>query len=164
MQVYLPKGKVWYDYWTGKKYAGGHKYRLKLSPDSIPIFMCGGSVLPQVDTPCQATVDTLAAKQLSLRLYLGEAGSGQLYWDKGEGYGYEQEEYLMADYSFTYEKSRLTLQQTQKGKYRASFKTILLHIQGAEDQFEPATVDGKSIEAQEDGTYVLPFGFKEFRC
>ncbi|MEM6397294.1 MAG: TIM-barrel domain-containing protein [Bacteroidota bacterium] len=162
MQIYLPKGHHWYDYWTGKKYAGGKKYRIKLQADRIPIYMVGGSALPQVDTPCQATVDTLAAKQLSLTLYLAESGTGQLYWDKGEGYDYLQDGSLVADYSFTYQKGKLVLKQSQTGKHKASFKTILLRVVGLDSNIQSASVDGKDVKMVGEDSFVLPFDFKEF--
>ncbi|MEM8584334.1 MAG: TIM-barrel domain-containing protein [Bacteroidota bacterium] len=162
MQIYLPKGKSWYDYWTGKKYAGGKKYRIKLSADRILIFMCGGSVLPQVDTPCQATVDTLAAKQLSLTVYVDQSGAGQLYWDKGEGYDYEQEGYLVADYAFSYKKGQLTLTQSRSGQHKPSFKTIYLQIVGREGESTAASIDGKSLKPVDNDFYVLPFDFETF--
>lgn len=43
--VYLPRG-TWYDYWTGKRYAGGTAYRVEAPLETVPMFVRGGSVIP----------------------------------------------------------------------------------------------------------------------
>ena len=43
--VYLPKG-TWYDYWTGKSYAGGTAYRIDAPLETVPMFVRGGSIIP----------------------------------------------------------------------------------------------------------------------
>ena len=36
---YLPKGTLWYDFWTGKSYRGGQSVTLQTSLDRVPMFV-----------------------------------------------------------------------------------------------------------------------------
>ena len=40
-EVYLPAGE-WFDFWTGRPYAGGKAHRLPVTLESIPVFVRGG--------------------------------------------------------------------------------------------------------------------------
>ncbi|HKQ52321.1 MAG TPA: TIM-barrel domain-containing protein [Pyrinomonadaceae bacterium] len=44
--VYLPEG-VWYDYWTGKRYAGETMIRVDAPLEVTPMFIRGGSIIPE---------------------------------------------------------------------------------------------------------------------
>ncbi|HYG83244.1 MAG TPA: glycoside hydrolase family 31 protein [Pyrinomonadaceae bacterium] len=44
--VYLPEG-VWYDYWTGKRYAGETTVRVDAPLEVVPVFIRGGSIIPE---------------------------------------------------------------------------------------------------------------------
>ncbi|MED9889708.1 MAG: glycoside hydrolase family 31 protein, partial [Segatella copri] len=44
--VYLPKQKGWYDFYTGKHYAGGQTIVADAPFDKIPVFVPEGSILP----------------------------------------------------------------------------------------------------------------------
>lgn len=43
---YLPKGVLWYDFWTGKAYQGGQTLTLQTSLEHVPMFVRAGSILP----------------------------------------------------------------------------------------------------------------------
>jgi alpha-D-xyloside xylohydrolase len=43
---YLPKGVLWYDFWTGKAYQGGQTLTLQTSLELVPMFVRAGSILP----------------------------------------------------------------------------------------------------------------------
>ncbi len=77
--VYLPKG-VWYDYYTGKRYTGGH-YVLADAPwDRMPLFARAGAILPvAVGTP-QSTGEI---HQVALEVFPGN-GRHTHYTDDGE--------------------------------------------------------------------------------
>ena len=45
-EVYLPKGSVWFDFVSDKKYQGGATYTIATAEDHIPVFVCGGSFIP----------------------------------------------------------------------------------------------------------------------
>ena len=44
-EVYLPKGAVWTNYWTGEKLKGGQTVTTAAPLEQIPLFMRDGFVL-----------------------------------------------------------------------------------------------------------------------
>ncbi len=85
---YLPKGAVWYDFWTNKKYQGGKTVTLETSLDRVPMFVRAGSILPL--GPEMQYVGEKAWDNLELRLYPGADGTFTLYEDEGDSYNYER--------------------------------------------------------------------------
>ena len=85
---YLPKGTVWYDFWTGRQYKGGQSVTLETSLDRVPMFVRAGSILPL--GPEMQYVGEKAWDSLELRVYPGADGHFLLYEDEGDGYNYEK--------------------------------------------------------------------------
>ena len=161
--IYLPQGD-WYDFWTGKHYAGGKKYRVKVKAKRLPIFARAGAVLPTVDvvqhTAALAQVDTL-----HLSLFLAAGGAGAVYWDAGEGYGYRVDQYTERTYSFTRAGNAVTLTQKTEGSYNASFRYANIRLVGLTHAPGRVTVDGELLPHalqfdQRTASVVVPFGFK----
>src|SRR5579872_3519538 len=85
--VYLPKGG-WYDFWTGKRLAGGARMDADAPVSTMPLYVRAGSIVPmgpEEEYATQRSLDTL-----ELRVYPGADGKFVLYEDENEGYGYEQ--------------------------------------------------------------------------
>lgn len=77
--VYLPKG-TWYDYYTGKKYAGG-KYILADAPiNKLPLFAKAGAILPVAVGQPQSVEDI---RDVVLEVFPGN-GNFVHYADDGE--------------------------------------------------------------------------------
>ena len=74
---YLPKGATWYDFWTGKYYAGGQDVTLETSLDRVPMFVRAGSILPL--GPEMQYVGEKAWDNLELRIYPGGEGTVRHY-------------------------------------------------------------------------------------
>lgn len=92
-EVYLPRG-VWYDYWTGKQYAGGKNIMVSAPLDTIPLFVKAGGILPKA--PVVQYVDTAAKDDfdpISIEVYAGSDNSYTLYEDDGISLGYRRGEY-----------------------------------------------------------------------
>ncbi|MDL5057876.1 TIM-barrel domain-containing protein [Geitlerinema calcuttense] len=70
-EIYLPEGE-WFDFWTGRKYAGSQKITMPVPLDIIPLFVKAGTVLP-LATVTQHTGDEESLK-LDVRIY----GDGHL--------------------------------------------------------------------------------------
>lgn len=162
ISVYLPKGD-WYDFYKGKHYAGGAKYKIATKTDRIPMFVRAGSIIPTVK-PVQHTGELAAAKELELTVYLGtKKGHGQLYWDAGEGYGYESGDFIEANYHFKSSKKKNTIYQLRNGKYDASFRQVRLLLVGLDNTPKSVKVDGRKADINKTKRgleMVVPFGFK----
>ena len=86
--VYLPKG-TWFDFYTGKRYAGG-KYILADAPlDRIPLFAKAGAIIPVSDGVPQCTDDIT---RVYLKVFSGR-GECLHYSDDGCSFGYQQGKY-----------------------------------------------------------------------
>ena len=85
---YLPKGAMWYDFWTNKSYKGGQSVTLTTSLDRVPMFVRAGSILPL--GPEMQYVGEKAWDNLEIRVYPGADGTFVLYEDEGDSYNYER--------------------------------------------------------------------------
>jgi len=92
MEVYLPAGCQWYDFWTGEKFEGGQAIKCAVSLDSIPLFVKAGSIIPMSAKPVMC-VEELDAGELDIMIYPGTDAEFVYYEDSGDGYDYERGEY-----------------------------------------------------------------------
>lgn len=96
---YLPKGCGWYDFWTNTYYEGGQYVEVDTPIDRIPLFVKAGSILPLVEQIEYA--DAAEGQKLKLKVYAGDDGKFRYYEDCGDGYGYEQGEYALTEFTYT---------------------------------------------------------------
>ena len=87
VDVYFPRGRSWFDFWTGKSYAGGTTSSVEAPLDLIPLYVPAGSILP-VGPPVQYAMER-PSDTLEVRVYPGKNASFELYDDEGDGYAYE---------------------------------------------------------------------------
>ena len=111
---YLPKGTLWYDFWTGKSYRGGQSVTLQTSLDRVPMFVRAGSILP-LGPEMQYTGEK-PWDNLELRLYPGADGTFNLYEDEGDTYRYEQGVYATIRFDWNDKARTLTIAERQ-GSY-----------------------------------------------
>ena len=86
--VYLPGQGDWYDFWTGKRVAGGQRIEAASPIETLPLFIPAGSILPL--GPVVHYVSEKPADPIELRVYRGADGAFTLYEDQGDGYNYEK--------------------------------------------------------------------------
>jgi len=87
--VYLPRG-TWYDYWTGKSYAGGTAYRVEAPLEKVPMFVRGGAIIslgPEMNYTSEKP-----SSPVTFAIYPDEKGSATvtLYEDDGLSPGYRR--------------------------------------------------------------------------
>jgi alpha-glucosidase (family GH31 glycosyl hydrolase) len=114
MDVALPIGANWYDFWTSGYYAGGKTYTMSAPLSSMPLFVRAGSILPfgpklqwtgeKTDKPCE------------LRIYPGADATFKLYNDAGDGYGYEKGERAIVPLKWDDAKATLVI-GAREGRY-----------------------------------------------
>lgn len=141
VDVYLPSGTSWYDWWTGKKYKGGRTVSVDASLDKVPVFVKAGSIVPlgpsNVDFASQKDWDNL-----EIRVYTGADGSFTLYEDEGDGYAYESGAYSTV--TFSLKGSRLVIGERQ-GAFNGMLDTRNFHI---------VTVGGKEMDVEYKGEQI----------
>jgi alpha-D-xyloside xylohydrolase len=89
--VYLPAGRPWYDFWTGRQIAGGQTITADAPYGQIPLYVRAGSIVPF--GPDQQYIGEKDARTLTLYVYAGAAGQFSLYEDDGSTYDYERRQF-----------------------------------------------------------------------
>ena len=140
---YLPKGAVWYDFWTNKKYNGGQDVTLETTLDRVPMFVRAGSIVPM--GPEMQYVGEKSWDELELRVYPGADGQFVLYEDEGDNYNYEKGAYSIIPIKWNERTRTLTI-----GERQGSFKGML-----QQRRFNIVTPDGKRQSVDYDGKEQL---------
>ncbi|MCL2372867.1 MAG: DUF5110 domain-containing protein [Defluviitaleaceae bacterium] len=99
--VYLPSGCNWYDFHTNEKHVGGQWIEAAADISRIPLFVREGSIIPMEDT---------------LRIYPGQDGNFTLYEDDGDGYGYENGEYMLTKFTWDDRNAKLSREILHEGQ------------------------------------------------
>ena len=103
---HLPQGCDWYDFHTGKRYAGGQGVTVDAPLNRMPLFVKAGSIVPMVEGLQYA--DQKPDGPMEIRVYPGADAHFDLYEDAGDGYGYESGEYTLTRLEWDDTKRTLT--------------------------------------------------------
>ena len=116
--VYLPKSAGWFDFWTGKYFAGGQTVKTDAPLDRIPLFVKAGSIIPM-----GKIIQSSAEKSdtLEIRVYKGANGEFTLYEDEGDNYNYEKGKYATISFRWNEKYQSLTIGDKQ-GDFPGSLK------------------------------------------
>jgi alpha-D-xyloside xylohydrolase len=137
---YLPKGTVWYDFWTNQKYQGGKSVTLTTSFDRVPMFVRAGSILPL--GPEMQYVGEKVWDNLEIRVYPGANSSFVLYEDEGDNYDYEKG--VCSTITFTWnDKTRKLIIGARKGQFPGMLQSR---------RFTVVLPDGRQQEVSYNGT------------
>lgn len=117
-EVYLPKQKGWYDFYTGAYHAGGETIVADAPYDKIPVFIPEGAILPI--GPEMQWSDEKKPELIDLYVYAGKDGSYTLYEDEGTNYNYEKGKYAVIDFKYDDARKQVTI-----GARKGSFDGML---------------------------------------
>lgn len=117
-EVYLPKQKGWYDFYTGAYHAGGQTIVADAPYDKIPVFVPEGAILPI--GPEMQWSDEKKPELIDLYVYAGKDGSYTLYEDEGTNYNYEKGKYAVIDFKYDDARKQVTI-----GARKGSFDGML---------------------------------------
>ncbi len=93
MDVYLPSGETWVDYWTKEHYEGGQVIQVETTDLSkMPLFVRAGSIIPMRKECCWIDHDEVL-DTLYLDIYPSNNSSFTLYEDDGVSLAYQQGAY-----------------------------------------------------------------------
>jgi len=90
--VYLPIGTTWFDFYTGEQLNGGQTISVDAPLNKVPLFVPSGTIIPI--GPVRQHAFDLPEAELSLLIFPGKNGLFILYEDEGDGYGYENGEFI----------------------------------------------------------------------
>ena len=117
-EVYLPKQKGWYDFYTGAYHTGGQTIVADAPFDKIPVFIPEGAILPI--GPEMQWSDEKKPELIDLYVYAGKDGSYTLYEDEGTNYNYEKGKYAVIDFKYDNARKQVTI-----GARKGSFDGML---------------------------------------
>jgi alpha-D-xyloside xylohydrolase len=123
--VYLPKTTVWYDFWTGRRFAGGQTIKTDAPQNRMPLFVKAGSIVPMgkfLQYTSEKPMDTL-----EIRIYPGVNGQFTLYMDEGNNYNYEKGKYAVIPFKWNEQQQTLTIDK-QQGSYAGALKKCVLNL------------------------------------
>lgn len=124
-QVYLPKDSAWYDFWTGKNYAGGQTINAPAPFDQLPLFIRAGSIIP-VGPDLQYTTEK-PADPITLFVYTGANGRFNLYEDDGVTNAYENGQFSQIPITWNQAGRRLNI-SARRGAFPEMLKTRTFKI------------------------------------
>ncbi len=118
VNVYLPKGNKWYDFWSNAVYEGEQDVQRLCPIDIMPVFIKAGTILPfgpEVQYSSEKPWD-----ELEIRVYPGADGTFTLYEDEGDNYNYEKGKF--SEICFSWDEASHSLSIAPR---KGSFKGML---------------------------------------
>ena len=106
-RVFLPKG-VWYDFKTGKKFAGNKRYVVFYKEEEYPIFAKAGAIIPLANLDKNIN-DTSIPKSIEINVFPGQSNVFNLYEDDGITKLYESGYYAITAIDYNYLQNNYTL-------------------------------------------------------
>jgi alpha-D-xyloside xylohydrolase len=125
VEIYLPQGTDWVDFWTGEKHSGGQTLNAKASIDVMPVFVKEGSILPLGPKAQYATEKRW--DNLEIRIYPGADGEFTLYEDENDNYNYEKGNYSTITFTWNDVNQAFTISNV-KGSFPGMLKTRTFHV------------------------------------
>src|SRR5690606_14679349 len=123
--VYLPAGSPWYDFYSGKEFAGGQRIVAQAPLARMPLFVKAGSIIPT--GPAIQYADQSLNADLTLNIYTGSDGSFDLYEDDGRTYGYEKGEWSRIPIRYNEASGELHL-GAREGSFPGMAEQRVIHL------------------------------------
>jgi alpha-D-xyloside xylohydrolase len=123
--LYLPKGAMWYDFYSNELLAGGQEITRETSIDMIPFYIKAGSILPI--GPDVQYAEEKPWDNLEIRIYEGADAEFVLYEDENDNYNYEKGIYSTIKFSWDDSKKELTI-QAREGEFPGMLKNRKFNI------------------------------------
>jgi len=125
IEVYLPAGHDWYNFWSGQVTSGNQKIRVVAPIEIIPLFVKAGSIIPL--GPFLKYSTEKPADPLELRIYPGADGSFVLYEDENDNYNYEKGVYATIVFIWNDGLRQLTIGD-RKGTFPGMLKECVINV------------------------------------
>jgi len=124
--VYLPKGE-WFDYWTGRRFAGGQTIHLPVTLDSIPMFVRGGGFIFR--QPIIQNTGAMPGQPLRVLIAPADESESSLYEDDGETLGYRQGAFMQRRVHQSCNDQKMVVDVFgPEGSYRPAARDLVLEI------------------------------------
>jgi alpha-glucosidase (family GH31 glycosyl hydrolase) len=149
MEIFLPPGNDWIDYWDKKKYGGGQLLTYNTTDaEKLPLFIRSGAIIPMRKEQNWIEVGEIW-DPLTLDLYPDTNSSFILYEDDGRTIYYQDGQFAktLLECSRGSEQITLTINKTE-GEYRGKpdMRTFLLQLNLDGSQPGTVTVNNKEVK------------------
>ena len=118
VDVYLPAGSKWIDFWTNQTLDGGQNIQKECPINIMPVYVKAGSIIPF--GPDVQYSNEKKWDNLEIRVYPGDNGTFTLYEDEGDNYNYEKGSYSLIPFEYDDATRTLTI-----GARKGSFKGMM---------------------------------------
>lgn len=105
-KFFLPEG-TWYDFVTGKKFPGGHKYVSFFRDQDYPVFAKAGAIIPLSNT--KDLNDIAPPENMEIHIFPGQSNNYRLYEDDGVSDLYLKGHYLLTLIDYNYLPNNYTV-------------------------------------------------------
>ena len=123
-EVYLPKGE-WFDYWTGRQFAGGQTIHLPVTLDTIPIFVRGGGFIFR--QPVIQNTGEMSGNTLRVLIAPANESESSLYEDDGESLNYRKGDFMKREFYQIRDGQNATITVSKpEGTYRPAARDLML--------------------------------------
>jgi alpha-D-xyloside xylohydrolase len=152
-KVYMPRGALWYDFYTGELHKGGTTVSVNAPATRIPLFVKAGSLVAM--GPVTQYVDEQPDAPIRLQVYTGADGQFNLYEDDGVTNAYTRGESSRIPISYDDKTGIVTIGE-RVGRYkgmpaRRQFQVHVIrpgvstsdHLDAAADR--TVTYEGKAV-------------------
>ncbi|HET9210371.1 MAG TPA: glycoside hydrolase family 31 protein [Thermoanaerobaculia bacterium] len=124
--IYLPKGD-WYDFWTGRKQAGGSWTPVPVTLETIPIFVKAGAFVFR--QPVVQSTGEMPGQPLRVTVYPADRSERWLYEDDGKTLAYQHGVYLKRRFVQTRSAGTATVEiGPPEGSWRPKDRDLILQI------------------------------------
>lgn len=142
VNVYLPKGSDWFDFWTNEKFNGGQGIVKTVNLQSIPLYVKAGSIIPFGSDVQYATENKW--DNLTLKIYPGADADFVLYEDEFDNYNYEKGDYTEIPFHWN-EKSKTLTINSRKGNFKGMIDKRNFNLILPDGQQKSVSYSGKKV-------------------
>jgi alpha-D-xyloside xylohydrolase len=146
-KVYLPAGAGWYDFYTGRKYAGGESITAAAPYERMPLFVRSGSIVST--GPAIQHTGNNSHSPLTLNVYTGADGTFSLYEDDGVSRQYLHGQYSRIPLQWN-ERSRTLTVGAREGRYPGMAGKRVINVRW----MKAAAPRALAFDAKPDATIV----------
>lgn len=161
--VYLPRG-VWYHYWNNEVLEGGRTIAADAPLDSMPVFVKGGSVIPE--SPVMQYVEEFQPEEMILNVYYAPSSeTSTLYEDDGITFAFEQGGYSERKFMVAGSEKEFSIQQTIEGSFDPRYSRYKLRLIGVPFVISHIRVDDQlaAIDESNESGIVSFLADKNFK-
>ena len=124
--IYLPKGE-WFDFWTGRRYEGGVDARIRVTLESIPIFVRGGAFV--FSQPVVQHTGEMPGKPLDVQVFPATTSDAVIYEDDGETMAYTQGASMRRRFTQSRNQTTTTIDvAAPEGSFRPPARDLVLSV------------------------------------